>query len=257
MEQLCSNLVQIPILKMVVLLHTHLDFYTPLHYAAECGFAEMAQLLIKSGADQKLRNCQGRTARECSLNITIFNLLDGHEKLSYSKEVFGGVLLPNSRTDHIERLLNNKRAFKEEEKKVEKKEEKPTNKFLNIIKIYQTLSSKKNESISLKDFTFYKLLGRGSFGEVYLVKKTGDETPYALKVLRKEKVIGTALARYIQTEKEVLSLISHPFIVRLYYAFQTETRLFLVMKYCPGGDLSKIIEQKKKFTEEVARIYIC
>lgn len=41
----------------------YVDFYTPLHYAAECGFADMVELLIKSGADQKIRNCQGRTAR--------------------------------------------------------------------------------------------------------------------------------------------------------------------------------------------------
>lgn len=89
-----------------------LDFYTPLHYAAECGFEKIIQLLLKAGSDPSIRNCQGRTARDCSQNIHIFNIFGECERASYSKEVFGGVLLPNSRTDHIERLLNAKRAFK-------------------------------------------------------------------------------------------------------------------------------------------------
>lgn len=114
--------------------------------------------------------------------------------------------------------------------------------------MYQALELKKNEAVSVNDFTFYKLLGRGSFGEVYLVKKNSDDKLYAMKVLRKEKVVGTSLSRYIQTEKDVLSFVSHPFIVRLHYAFQSQSRLFLIMQFCHGGDLSKVIESKKKFS---------
>jgi hypothetical protein len=134
----------------------------------------MIELLIRSGADQKIRNCQGRTPRDCSQNIQIFNIFNTEEKVSYSKEVFGGVLRPNSRTDHIARFLNIRHNYKEEDSKLEKKNDKPTNKFVNIIKMYQAIRDKKNDTVSLKDFTFYKMLGRGSFGEVYLVKRLNE-----------------------------------------------------------------------------------
>ncbi len=48
------------------------------------------------------------------------------------------------------------------------------------------------------------------------------------------------------TERNVLSFINHPFIVKLNYAFQTEEELFLILDYCPGGDLSKYLRKEKK-----------
>jgi protein-serine/threonine kinase len=62
--------------------------------------------------------------------------------------------------------------------------------------------------------------------------------------------------KYAQTEKDVLSIMSHPFIVRLNFAFQTETKLFLVMDFCPGGDLSNLLDAKRKLPEDVAKIYV-
>lgn len=50
--------------------------------------------------------------------------------------------------------------------------------------------------------------------------------------------------------------MEHPFIVGLNYSFQNETRLFMAMTYCPGGDLGGMLEIHETFTENVARIYI-
>jgi serine/threonine protein kinase len=50
--------------------------------------------------------------------------------------------------------------------------------------------------------------------------------------------------------------MNHPFIVGLNYAFQTESKLFLVMDYCPGGDLGKLLAKKKALKEEEVRLYI-
>lgn len=123
-----------------------------------------------------------------------------------------------------------------------------SNRKKNIFKLYQFIKEQhKMETITLSSFKFYKRIGEGAFGEVYLVKKEGKDKWFALKAIRKERVFGTNLYRYIQTEKDILSLISHPFIVKLRYAFQTETFLFLVMDFCEGGDLSKLLEKRKKF----------
>ncbi len=77
-----------------------------------------------------------------------------------------------------------------------------------------------------------------------------------MKVLQKERIINQNLVRYAQTERDILSIMNHPFIVKLNFAFQNEKRLFLVMDYCPGGDLGKHLGKVKKVEESVAKIYI-
>jgi serine/threonine protein kinase len=59
------------------------------------------------------------------------------------------------------------------------------------------------------------------------------------------------------TERNVLSIINFPFIVKLNYAFQTKEKLFLLLDYCPGGDLSKQLQIQTRFSEDKAKFYIC
>lgn len=54
------------------------------------------------------------------------------------------------------------------------------------------------------------------------------------------------LLRYAYTERNVLSIINHPFIVNLNFAFQTATKLFLVLELCPGGDLGRVLEKERR-----------
>jgi len=68
-------------------------------------------------------------------------------------------------------------------------------------------------------FRIINLIGRGSFGEVYLVEEKETKRKYAMKVLHKSKIIGQNLVKYALTERNVLSISSHPFIVKLKYAF--------------------------------------
>lgn len=92
--------------------------------------------------------------------------------------------------------------------------------------------------MSALDFDPISELGKGSFGEVYLVRKRDTRELYAMKVLRKDKIIGQNLVKYALTERNVLSYIKHPFIVSLDFAFQNPEKLFLILEYAPKGDLS-------------------
>ena len=58
------------------------------------------------------------------------------------------------------------------------------------------------------------------------------------------------------TERNVLGISNHPFIVKLHYAFQTPEKLFLILDYCPGGDLGEHLQREKRFSEEKARFYL-
>jgi protein-serine/threonine kinase len=126
------------------------------------------------------------------------------------------------------------------------------------------MASNKVTKVGPKSFSVIKLLGTGSFGEVFLVilkikfrwKNRDSGKLYAMKVLKKDKIIGRNLTRYAMTERNVMSVSNHPFIVSLQYAFQTEDRLFLVMEYCPGGDLSNYLEAEEYFSEDRARLYL-
>lgn len=122
-----------------------------------------------------------------------------------------------------------------------------------------TLNEENKESgrVTPSDFEVIQELGKGSFGEVYLVKKRDNIGYYAMKVLRKDKIMAQNLIKYAMTERNVLSYIRHPFIVSLNYAFQTPEKLFLILDYCSGGDLGAYLSREKRFSEPLAKIYVC
>lgn len=58
-----------------------------------------------------------------------------------------------------------------------------------------------------------------------------------MKSLAKSKIKAQNLTKYVMTERNVLTLMNNPFIVNIFGAFQTKEKLYLVLEYCPGGDL--------------------
>eukprot|EP00826_Nyctotherus_ovalis_P014336 TRINITY_DN1398_c0_g1_i9.p1 TRINITY_DN1398_c0_g1~~TRINITY_DN1398_c0_g1_i9.p1 ORF type:complete len:385 (+),score=52.67 TRINITY_DN1398_c0_g1_i9:1148-2302(+) len=116
-------------------------------------------------------------------------------------------------------------------------------------------SKKLKENFSgLSSFTPIQMLGKGSFGEVYLVKR--EEKLLALKVISKQVTKEQSLVKYIHTEKIVQSKLDHPFIVKLHCTFQTRDYLFMVMDYCPGGDLGQVLQRESRLLVDRARVYL-
>jgi serine/threonine protein kinase len=173
----------------------------------------------------------------------------------YVRQVLFHTLLHNSREDYVNRIMRKlmqKVSTKDEKAFSERPrfQEKPKSK--KVPEMFLMPPSK----VGPADFRGVAQLGRGSFGEVYLVEKIDTGEQYALKVLKKEKVLGNNLVRYAFTERNILLHISHPFIVKLNYAFQTPEKLVMVMDYCPNGDLGTHLTREKKFTEDKARFYM-
>jgi serine/threonine protein kinase len=78
---------------------------------------------------------------------------------------------------------------------------------------------------------------------------------FAMKVLRKTEVIKRHQVEHTLTERHILAHTTHPFILSLQCAFQTESKLYLVTDYCPGGELFFHLKKLRRFTEGMMRFY--
>ncbi|KDR20026.1 ribosomal protein S6 kinase alpha-5-like [Zootermopsis nevadensis] len=111
---------------------------------------------------------------------------------------------------------------------------------------------------TLKTFKVLSHLGKGGYGNVYLVRKKGgldDGSLYAMKIM--EKPDDALSLQDSITERKVHEKVSNiPFLVGLHYACQTEMRLYLIIDYYEGGTMTNLLRQKGPFTEDQARIYI-
>jgi protein-serine/threonine kinase len=113
-------------------------------------------------------------------------------------------------------------------------------------------------SPTLDDFQLLKVIGKGSYGKVMLVKcdKAGGQI-FAMKMLRKENVVKRNQVEHTRAERNVLETAQHPFIVNLMYAFQTPKKLYFVLEFCPGGELFFHLSRTGRFSEGRARFYTC
>lgn len=103
-----------------------------------------------------------------------------------------------------------------------------------------------------------RVLGKGSFGKVVLVKKNSGRDEgglFAMKILRKTHLLKRGQIGRTRTERKVLSMVDHPFIMKLHFAFQTDDKLFLVLDYCAGGELFFHLSRHRKFRESWTRFY--
>lgn len=112
-----------------------------------------------------------------------------------------------------------------------------------------------NDKVSLEDFALIRVIGKGSFGKVTLVRKKTNSKIFAMKILSKAHLLKRKQVEHTKTERRVLSVVSHPFIVGLHYAFQTTSKLYFVLDYCPGGELFFHLSRKGRFDEAMARFY--
>ncbi|CAK75771.1 unnamed protein product (macronuclear) [Paramecium tetraurelia] len=239
------------------------DLNSPLHISSEIGFVQIVEFLLINGADATLKNCQQKSPYDVTMSPEVRKLLEKYVPNTegyQSRSLIGGQVVRNSRADHIERLLGKVNELSKMEILKQQQQQQQMNQKDKQVSTPQPISQFVDVSVNASSpdgYIFHKLLGKGSFGEVYFASRKQDGEQYAIKTLCKERVLTKNLTRYAQTEKNVLSVMKHPFIVRLHAAFQNSSKLFMVLDYCPGGDLGQLLTKQVKLTEEVARFYIC
>ena len=110
----------------------------------------------------------------------------------------------------------------------------------------------------VEDYTLEKIIGKGSFGQVYLTSKTGTNKLFATKKMPKTMVLQPKVKKYFNNEIHILENIDHPYIIKLYEIKQTINNYFLIFDFCNGGDLNHCLEKykkknKKPFTQEIVQ----
>ncbi|WFD33499.1 non-specific serine/threonine protein kinase [Malassezia cuniculi] len=125
---------------------------------------------------------------------------------------------------------------------------------IRVHMMYERLPPRK---LTAADFEFLKLIGRGTFGRVFQVRKRDTKRIYAMKVLYKREIALKKEVGHTMGERKILEK-SHdcPFLVSLKFSFQSEKELFFVTDYKSGGELFWHLQREGRFTEARARFYV-
>ncbi|KAF9563708.1 Pkinase-domain-containing protein [Agrocybe pediades] len=116
---------------------------------------------------------------------------------------------------------------------------------------------KTKRALTPRDFEFLKLIGRGTFGKVFQVRKKDTKRIYAMKVLSKKEIVAKKEVAHTIGERKILQRsLESPFLVGLKFSFQTDTDLYLVTDFKSGGELFWHLQRETRFSEERARFYI-
>ncbi|KZT12553.1 serine/threonine protein kinase [Laetiporus sulphureus 93-53] len=126
------------------------------------------------------------------------------------------------------------------------------------IRIQVTFEANKTKrALTPRDFEFLKLIGRGTFGKVFQVRKKDTKRIYAMKVLSKREIIAKKEVAHTIGERKILQRsLDSPFLVGLKFSFQTDTDLYLITDFKSGGELFWHLQRETRFSEERARFYI-
>lgn len=108
---------------------------------------------------------------------------------------------------------------------------------------------------SLQDFQILRTLGTGSFGRVHLIRSRHNGRYYAMKVLKKETVVRLKQVEHTNDERLMLSIVTHPFIIRMWGTFQDAQQIFMIMDYIEGGELFSLLRKSQRFPNPVAKFY--
>ena len=108
---------------------------------------------------------------------------------------------------------------------------------------------------NLDDFKIKFVIGKGTFGKVFLAEFSFDKKLYAIKVIRKDILIEYNQIKNTKLEKDIMFKCQHQFLVGMEYLFMSELRLFFVMPFIRGGELYRFFKAKRRFKEHEVKFY--
>eukprot|EP00128_Syssomonas_multiformis_P014092 Colp12_sorted_trinity150504_noHs@12596 len=105
------------------------------------------------------------------------------------------------------------------------------------------------QSVLEQEYEFGDVLGKGSFGTVKRAVHKGTKTPWAIKIVDKQKA-GSSALRQMEKEIEILKMVHHKHIVCLKEVYETPKQVFMIMELCDGGELLEHLAKKQHYPEQ-------
>ena len=122
--------------------------------------------------------------------------------------------------------------------------------------IYLRGCSYHTSKLTINDFNIISYIGKGFYGKVALVERKSTKEKYAIKIIKKRKLVQNNTINTVITERNILQMANHPFIVPLKFAFQTPVAFYIGLEYEPGGELKKLINSNIDIPLHDVKIYI-
>mmetsp|Transcript_11153 Transcript_11153/g.9529 ORF Transcript_11153/g.9529 Transcript_11153/m.9529 type:complete len:355 (+) Transcript_11153:57-1121(+) len=121
---------------------------------------------------------------------------------------------------------------------------------------FKAEAPEKTSGMSISNFVFHYVVGRGGFGKVWRVEHRKTKRAYAMKEMSKSRIITKKSVNSVMNERQLLSVLKNQFLVNMVYAFQDRENLYLIMDLMPGGDLRHHIARQKRFSEEQTKFFV-
>ena len=222
---------------------------TALHYASMKNNIEIALLLLKSGASVMEHDGFGKMPEDYCEN---------HKEMRWVLETAEDMLRREVNSKSMVNKVNNSLKI--------------SNSLLNFSdfcledrnsignKKHRRLTCPKDDVVSinkLKDYKILRVLRKSNFGEVFLIRNEKSGALYSMKVMDKTYLSSKNLLSTIETERNMLTSLHHPFITPLISTFQTSKKLLLVTHYCSKGALSQQMHSKNPLQVESIKLYAC
>lgn len=185
-----------------------------------------------------------------------------------SQDIFLGVVRINPRFQEKEQFVEDPKASKKDNQKAadafanrERTLAQSGTEWLDVtygtgkIKIGVQYVENRKKALTIEDFDLMKVIGKGSFGKVMMVRKKDTARIYALKTIRKAHIISRSEVAHTLAERSVLSQINNPFIVPLKFSFQSPEKLYLVLALINGGELFHHLQMEQRFDINRSRFY--
>ena len=111
------------------------------------------------------------------------------------------------------------------------------------------------QQLTMDDFKLLMVIGRGTFGKVFLAQLHGKDKLYAIKSIRKDIMIEKDQVDGVALEKDIMLNCDHVFVCGMDYLFQNKLRVYFVMPFIKGAELFKVFSKQRTFTEETVKFY--
>jgi serine/threonine protein kinase len=110
--------------------------------------------------------------------------------------------------------------------------------------------------VKLDNFDLDRTVGTGSFGRVMIAYlKTDHAQRFALKMLKKENIVKMKQIEHTLNEKQILSAIDFPFIVKLLHSFKDNSNIYMVLEFVSGGEMFTHLRKTGRYSEDFACFY--